>query len=88
MSSSAIIEKDRMQRERDQYRDLLRVTVQLDGANWRAVRASKTTWDFCEFKHAYRNGRRRRVIADVERGLSDTVLLDKIIGIEKQTGRL
>ena len=85
MSNAAIIEKDRLQKERDAYRSVLEAATQIDGRTWRAEQEGGGRWRFARkgwSAKVGRYGRRKRYWVDVEKGISTSVLLDRITEAE------
>jgi hypothetical protein len=81
MSMSAVVEKDRLQRERDDLRRVLECATRIDAPGWRAERHANL-WCFGRVVVTVRNGRTRRAYADITRGLSLGALVDRIKELE------
>ena len=81
MSMSAIVEKDRLQRERDDLRRVLEAATRIDAPGWRAEKHANL-WDFGIVVVAHVNGKRKRGYAGIARGLSLGALVDKIKEVE------
>lgn len=82
MSMSAVVEKDRLQRERDDLRRVLECATRIDAPGWRAEQHANL-WCFGRVQMIQgRGGRRLRAYTDITRGLSLGALVDRIKELE------